>query len=368
MKFIIAILALSVSVRAQTDSLPATSDRIVSGYISCGCSPSKRGAAPEVIKATRTAQNSVGVLALADIKRGLDRGDLLRKYSGTALNLFRNLTSRYGREATMNADKALRNNGEGVNFCFHDEISGANLELPDVSGGDFNFVPVCSGGSLSDPKYLASNSSGTSPRTDGAGGNSTAATKTGSKCFPTTATIELEGGKRITMSQLRIGDRVRTGPDSFSDVFLFTHRDAEVRAQFVRLVTAAGSKITLTRSHYLYVNGALVSAGSVRNGDVLQLADGSASPISAIEDVSGDGLYNPQTVDGKIVVDGVVSSAYTTSVHPHVAHGALLAPLRLVYERSRIPVAVLDAIASFISRGANVLARAAPSGPTTFAA
>ena len=32
-------------------------------------------------------------------------------------------------------------------------------------------------------------------------------------CFPTTARVNLEGGKSVTMSELQIGDRVQTGKD-----------------------------------------------------------------------------------------------------------------------------------------------------------
>lgn len=112
---------------------------------------------------------------------------------------------------------------------------------------------------------------------------------------------------------------------------------------------------------------ALVSAASVRIGDVLQLANGSDSPVVVVEDVSADGLYNPQTVDGNIIVDGIVASTYTTAVHPCVAHAALLAPIRFLYERSRLFVVVLDALASFISRSTDRLARVVPAGPATFA-
>lgn len=196
---------------------------------------------------------------------------------------------------------------------------------------------------------------------------SPAASDSNPVCFPASATVELASGDRVPMADLRIGDRVRTGPASFSDVFLFTHRDAVIRSNFVRLLTVAGSSITLTKSHYLYSNGALVAAESVRIGDVLELADGSDSPVVAVESVSSVGLYNPQTVDGNIVVEGVVASAYTTAVHPRVAHSALLAPVRFLYERLPASFAVLDALAGLISGSTNTLARAVPGGPVALA-
>lgn len=40
--------------------------------------------------------------------------------------------------------------------------------------------------------------------------------------------------------------------------------------------------------------------------------------------------FNPQTLDGDILVDGIVTSTYTTAVAPRVAR-AVLSPLRLLY-------------------------------------
>lgn len=47
----------------------------------------------------------------------------------------------------------------------------------------------------------------------------------GSVYFPGSALVELENGEYVEISKLRIEDRVRTGPHSFSDVDMFYHRD-----------------------------------------------------------------------------------------------------------------------------------------------
>lgn len=189
----------------------------------------------------------------------------------------------------------------------------------------------------------------------------------GSVCFPASARVELENGAFVPISTLKLGDRVRTGAGSFSDVFMFTHRSEHVHARFVRLVTASGASLTLTPSHYLYANGQLVAAGSVRIGDTLVLANGATSNIATIENVSGIGLYNPQTLDGNLVVDGVLTSAYTTAVHPRVAHTALLAPLRWLYAAIGAP-RLLETLATAIGSHADSLAALVPSGPAALAA
>lgn len=127
------------------------------------------------------------------------------------------------------------------------------------------------------------------------------------------------------------------------------------------------SSLQLVRQSLSPSNGVLVAAGAVRVGEVLQLADGNYSPVVAIENVSSVGLYNPQTVDGNIAVDDVMASAYTTAVHPRVAHSALLAPLRFIYRSLRMHISVLDTLTRFISHCSNVLARVARTGPIALA-
>ncbi len=58
--------------------------------------------------------------------------------------------------------------------------------------------------------------------------------------------------------------------------------------------------------------------------------DGIADRVSSIRMASNTGLYNQQTIDGDIVVGGLVSSTYTEAVQFETAH-SLLAPLRLIY-------------------------------------
>jgi hypothetical protein len=48
---------------------------------------------------------------------------------------------------------------------------------------------------------------------------------TTSTCFLSSATIELESGKHKTMDELSVGDRVLVSDKSFSDVYMFGHKD-----------------------------------------------------------------------------------------------------------------------------------------------
>jgi hypothetical protein len=60
-----------------------------------------------------------------------------------------------------------------------------------------------------------------------------------------------------------------------------------------------------------------------------------------VELVRGVGLYNPQTLHGDIVVDGVRASTYTEAVDPVFAH-AVLAPVRAVYRWFGVEVGGMD--------------------------
>jgi Hint module len=207
---------------------------------------------------------------------------------------------------------------------------------------------------------------------DDGGSASTSGGKTGnstdrkSSCFPASASVQMADGRTVPISSLEVGDSVRTGPHSYSDVFMFTHRAASSVNTFVKLTTAAGPAITLTPGHYVYVvSGAasrLVAAADVSVGDSLLLSDDSVpSPVVSRQQVSDTGLYNPQTLDGSIVVDGVVASAYTTAVHPSFAHSAL-APVRWLYEA--LPFAAPRwYIGSMFANGSPTAAALLPSGP-----
>jgi hypothetical protein len=140
----------------------------------------------------------------------------------------------------------------------------------------------------------------------------------------------LEGGATARMDTLKVGDRVHVGGGVFSDVFMFTHKVAGHAGPFVEIRTASGAVLRATSGHFIYVNGRLSSAGAVAIGDAVELGRGGPDRVTSVSVVSSAGLYNPQTVHGDVVVDGVRASTYTTAVAPGLAH-ACLAPLRAAY-------------------------------------
>lgn len=161
--------------------------------------------------------------------------------------------------------------------------------------------------------------------------------KKGSKraCFPAQAMLMLESGQVVTMENLKIGDRVQVGRNEFSAVFMFTHKLQYLAHEFLvlRADTTTLNEMTevaVTAGHYLYVNGRLAAAKSAKVGDTIRSANDDVLIIKSITTETMRGLYNPQTVHGDIVVDGVKASTYTDTIVHDAAH-ALLAPFRALY-------------------------------------
>lgn len=177
-------------------------------------------------------------------------------------------------------------------------------------------------------------------------------------CFPASATVTLESGAVVRMDDLTVGDRVMVKDGVFSDVFMFTHKLADVQSNFVKVTVDGGAELLLTPGHYMYVNGALAAAKTIVAGDSVEKADGDLTTVKDVTMVTDKGLYNPQTVDGDIIVNGIRASTYTTTFEPTFAHAAL-APVRWLYANFGFSTAALDA-------GAGILAKAVPSGAAAY--
>jgi len=183
--------------------------------------------------------------------------------------------------------------------------------------------------------------------------------KDDAKCFPANATVMLQDGSRKTMAELEVGDSVQVGSASFSKVFMFSHRmtASESQSQFVSIATtAAAQPLQLSADHYLYVNGQLAAAHTVKVGDKLELGSGSAVEVTRVERVWGKGLYNPHTMTGDLIVNDIKTSCYTTAVHPTLAHAALW-PVRAMYS------AGVDIVNHAFDNGSELIASLMPTGP-----
>jgi Hint module len=133
----------------------------------------------------------------------------------------------------------------------------------------------------------------------------------------------------VSMDKLSAGMAVKVSADSgdpSSKVYFFSHKMHTSWHEFIRISSDSGHAVTLSSIHYIYANGKLTAASSVRIGDELRTLDGIAT-VSSVETVRERGLFAPHTLHGDLVVNRVVVSTYTQAVHPTIAH-ALLGPVR----------------------------------------
>lgn len=150
-------------------------------------------------------------------------------------------------------------------------------------------------------------------------------------CFPSAATVQLENGKKVTMDKIKLGDRVLVAPDEYSEVYLFTHQLPEATAEVVKLTTLNGEQLRLTPNHYIYIDGKLAAAHTVKPGDAVTLGNGTQVPVATVGREMANGLFNPHTLHGDVVVDGITTSTYTQGIAPGLAHAALW-PVRALYQ------------------------------------
>ncbi|XP_023216466.1 sonic hedgehog protein-like isoform X2 [Centruroides sculpturatus] len=114
--------------------------------------------------------------------------------------------------------------------------------------------------------------------------------------------------------------------------------DPNKKRQFYVLKTERGREITLTPSHLIFSspkNGTYVNAmftRDIRLGDYIYTRDEHANilpdRVISIVTITDTGVYAPLTLQGNIVVDGVVASCYAVINDQNIAHWAFF-PVRV---------------------------------------
>ena len=174
-------------------------------------------------------------------------------------------------------------------------------------------------------------------------------------CFPGDATVLTEAGEHKPMADVRVGDRVQVvhadGTLGFEDVYLQTHQDAAVTQTYVRLTLDSGRSLVLSPRHFIptatdgsaWDDRLIVGANEVQAGDrVWYLGEDGQMQLGTVVTASREaatGAFNPLTMQGSIVVDGVVASAHSdwfldgyVSAHAQAQiYQAMFAPVRGIY-------------------------------------
>lgn len=169
-------------------------------------------------------------------------------------------------------------------------------------------------------------------------------------CFSSDSTVKLVNGVDLAVKNLRVGDLVQVmtkdGSIGFSEVVLFAdYKPNMPHASHVMIETEKPAKnITLTPSHLIfttYSTGTQMHskhAGSVSPGEFLLVSSDGAlvlSQVKRVSHVNRTGMVAPVTMEGNIIVDGVLSSCYAMIPDHGIAH-TVFAPLRLVYNYAPI--------------------------------
>lgn len=118
----------------------------------------------------------------------------------------------------------------------------------------------------------------------------------------------------ITMDDLKAGDEVRSAA-GFTQVYGFGHRQPGDIGLYVRFSTEDEQTIEIASLHQLFVgrDGSTQYAKDVQLGDELVVDSNLYSKVNKIEQVKKKGIYQPYTIDGTLLVNGVLASNYCES-------------------------------------------------------
>ena len=136
----------------------------------------------------------------------------------------------------------------------------------------------------------------------------------------------------------------------FEEIFMFSHRQHLPYAKFVTLQTQTGLNISATPGHYIWIindtlekSGAsmpslvLKRAGDIAIGDRLaqitafRLAVEPAHVVNIVVSFQ-QGLYNPHTASGTIVVNSLAATTFTDFLPPYThMHALMTVPARIMF-------------------------------------
>jgi len=146
-------------------------------------------------------------------------------------------------------------------------------------------------------------------------------------CFPTDSTVQTPSGYKY-MGELVVGDKVLAvdhgGGFVFDEVYFFGHADHHREEDYISLFVGANkTPIMMSQSHFiptckrdpcLWEDRLEAYAGKVEVGDRIWVnspAGLEVKPVVKVARVVERGAFNPYTLSGSIVVDGVVASVHS---------------------------------------------------------
>ena len=156
-------------------------------------------------------------------------------------------------------------------------------------------------------------------------------------CFPAGSIVNTTTGSEF-IENLNIGDKVLsvnsyTGELEYSDIYMYGRKIKEVEADFITLYTDNSElEISASGDHFLYVGDNVTKSGNDNfNGAILKrfknvivgkdyIFDARMNKYLVIkkDNKKMNGLYSPYTLNGNIIVNGIISSCYSHSIFDHL--------------------------------------------------
>jgi len=149
----------------------------------------------------------------------------------------------------------------------------------------------------------------------------------GDVCFSGSNTVVVrDQAKPVRMDSLNVGDYVQVGPEAYSEVYSFVHYDPHYQAAFLRITArtlgeSADSDdgcciLEVTSKHLLaFADGSMRTAEHVALRTLLLGADHQPIEVTSISKVTRRGIYAPLTMQGTLLVGGVLASSYAALPH-----------------------------------------------------
>jgi hypothetical protein len=167
------------------------------------------------------------------------------------------------------------------------------------------------------------------------------------------------------MSELRVGDRVRSvdgaGKAIYDEVYFFGHADNAKSGHYLNFkLSGSMSHMQVSRRHFLptcpehgkpcdWADHVHAYAGEVIPGDFIWGAAGdddiTLQNVLEISTIVKEGLFNPYTLGGKIVVNGVVASAHSNWVLDDWMPASAVQSLPVIYQALFLPGRLLYQLA-----------------------
>lgn len=138
-------------------------------------------------------------------------------------------------------------------------------------------------------------------------------------CFSGENLVEIKDFGHIQMSQLRVGDFVKSSREKFTQVYGFGHFNHEEVGTYLRILFDTTERLQPSNfstafieisSNHLVMMDKSSKKMHIRAADVIIGDELSGRTVVEIQTVARRGLYAPLTKSGEIIVGGILASNY----------------------------------------------------------